>query len=269
MSGSVLGRKPPPADLRMTYGDAPEQFGDLRLPKAGSGPFPAIAFIHGGFWRAQYDLLHAGHLCKAFVDFGIASWNLEYRRLGNDGGGWPGTFLDVAAGLRHFVSIAPEHNIDPTRIVVAGHSAGGHLALWAAGLARVATDSPLAAEALPLRGAVSLAGVVDLRESWRLKLSSNVTADLLGGSPGELPERYAAASPIELLPNGVRQLLIHGTDDDIVPISISEGYVESAVAAGDDATLMALPSTDHFAPIDPESVIWPGMLSAIIALFND
>jgi acetyl esterase/lipase len=266
---SVLDREPPPADVRVVYGSAPEHFADLRRPSGRKGPFPTVAFIHGGFWRARYDLLHAGHLCAALTAKGVATWNLEYRRLGNEGGGWPGTFLDVAAGLHALVASAADLGVDPARIAVMGHSAGGHLALWAAGLGKIAKSSEIAAEPLPLRGAVSLAGVVDLREASRLQLSANVVEDLLGGSPEEVPERYAAASPIELVPIGGRQILIHGEDDEIVPISISEGYVETARAAGDDATLISLPGTDHFAVIDPLSAVWPAVETAVLSLLDE
>jgi acetyl esterase/lipase len=267
MSESILDRTPPPADRRLRYGDAPEQFADLRLP-AGTGPFPAVAFIHGGFWRVRYDLLHTGHLCAALTTMGVATWNLEYRRLGNTGGGWPGTFLDIASGLRFLVEHAVELDVDPSNVVVAGHSAGGHLALWSAGLARLPSGSPIAAVPVAVRAAVSLAGVVDLREAWRLGLSANVVAELIGGSPDEFPERYAAASPIELAPISVRQLLVHGTGDEIVPISIGEGYVGAANRAGDIASLLTLPDADHFAVIDPSSAEWPDIQHGILSLFD-
>jgi acetyl esterase/lipase len=235
---------------------------------AGRGPFPAVAFIHGGFWRARYDLTHAGHACAALTTAGFATWNLEYRRIGNEGGGWPGTFQDVEAGLHHLFEVAHELEIDSERIVVMGHSAGGHLATWAAGLGRVPTESPISGAPLPVRAAVSLAGVVDLREAWRLRLSNGVVRDLMEGTPEEVPERYAVGSPAELVPLGVPQLLIHGEDDEIVPIWISEGYADAATVAGDDVALLRLPNTDHFAVIDPESPVWPGILSAVFTLFS-
>lgn len=262
---SVLSRTPPPAGHRLPYGEGPEQFGHLRLPE-GTGPFPAIAYIHGGFWRAQYDLIHAGHLCAAFAAAGIATWNIEYRRLGNLGGGWPGTFQDVAAAIRHLTAIAPNLDVDPARIIVGGHSAGGHLALWAAGLERVPPGSPIAGTELAVRAAFSLAGVVDLRAAWELQLGAGVTGELLGGSPAEVPQRYRAASPAELLPPTVPHLLIHGGADEIVPISLSEDYVKTA---GDAATLLAMPEAGHFELIDPASDIWPEVADAVTALFTD
>ena len=130
-SERVLSDEPQKADRRLQYGEDPFQFGDLRLP-SGPGPHPVVVFIHGGYYRARYDLTHAGFLCVAFALAGFASWSLEYRRLGNPGGGWPGTFQDVLRGLDHVGTIAEQYSLDPDRTVVVGHSAGGHLALWAA-----------------------------------------------------------------------------------------------------------------------------------------
>ena len=122
----ILTLPPPPADTRLAYGTDPNQFGELRTPKSG-GPFGSVMFIHGGFWRAKYDLKHAGHLCAALTAKGIATWNVEYRRVGNAGGGWPGTFEDIAKAYRYLPQIASRYNLDSKKIVVAGHSAGGEL----------------------------------------------------------------------------------------------------------------------------------------------
>lgn len=265
MGESVLTRPAPAADHRLPYGDDPLQFGDLRLPP-GAGPHPGIIAIHGGFWRARYDLAHLGHLCHALTAAGFATWSLEYRRVGDAGGGWPGTFLDVAVGAAHLFAIAAEHGIDPGRVVALGHSAGGHLALWLAGLGRVPADSPIRAAPVPLRAAVSLAGVVDLARASALGLSDDAVGGLLGGGPGEHPDRYAAASPAALLPLGLPQLLVHGERDAIVPPALSVGYREAARAAGDAATLLLLPKTDHFDVIDPASAAWPGIAAAVAAL---
>ena len=267
MSESVLTRAAPAADERVAYGEDPSQFGDLRLP-AGRGPHPCVVAIHGGFWRARYDLAHLGHLCHALTAMGLATWSIEYRRVGAPGGGWPGSFRDVAAGAAHLFAIAPEHGIDPGAVVVLGHSAGGHLALWLAGLAAVPTASPIRADPLPLRGAVSLAGVLDLRRAWELGLSDRAVVDLLGGTPAESPDRYAAASPVSLLPLGLRQLLVHGADDAIVPSEISVRYHREARRLGDDATLLELPGTDHFDVIDPTSHAWPRISAAITRLLS-
>lgn len=263
---SVLVRTPPPADERVVYGDDPSQFADLRRPR-GDGPFPAVINIHGGFWRSQYDRSHAGHFCAAFTAAGIVTWNLEYRRLGN-GGGWPNTFLDVHAGASKLFDLATTYQIDPARVVVTGHSAGGHLALWLAGCGKVAAGSAIARAALLLRAAVSLNGAVDLRETWRRNLGNGVVKELLGGTPEEVPERYDAASPFELLPLSVRQVLIHGELDEIVPPAFSQDYVEKARRLGDPAELLLLAGTEHFGVIDPESAAWPRVRQAVLALLD-
>lgn len=264
MSDSVLDREPPLADQRIAYGSDPLQFGDLRLP-GGPGPNPCAIAIHGGFWRNRYDLAHLGHLCAALTASGIATWNIEYRRLGDSGGGWPGTFQDVALAARYLIDNASTYGIDPDCIFAIGHSAGGHLASWLAGGASMPGNGLIHPDRFPLRAAVSLGGVLDLRRAWELRLSEGVVRDLLDGTPDDVPERYAAASPIELLPSGVPHLLVHGVADGIVPIGISERYREAAVAQGDDVTLVALPGADHFEPIDPLSAVWPEILTAIEA----
>ena len=252
MSESILTRPAPPADVRIAFGAERCQFGDLRLP-GGGGPHPCAVIIHGGFWRARYDLEHIGHLCQALTGAGVATWSVEYRRVGDRGGGWPGTFRDVERGAGYLFEIASEYGIDPGRVIVLGHSAGGHLALWLAGR-------------LPLLAVVALAGIPDLRQAWELGLSDRAVEGLLGGTPREVPERYAAASPRELLPLGVRQVLVHGAADDVVPVAMSEAYHEAAVANGDEATLIVLAGTGHFELVDPESRAWPRVVAVVRAL---
>lgn len=260
----ILLRRPPRADQRVAYGPDPYQFGDLRLPP-GAGPHPAALVVHGGYWRARYHLAYCGHVCAALARQGVATWNIEYRRLGNLGGGWPGTFQDVARAADHLRALASAHALDLDRVVVLGHSAGGQLAFWLAARHRIPAGSPLHTDdPLPLHAAVSLAGVVDLRWAWELRLSSNVTEELLDGTPASVPERYAAASPAALLPLGVRQVLVHGTRDDSVPYEISEGYVAAATAAGDDATLLTQPGAGHFECVDPRTKEWRAVEAALL-----
>ena len=170
---------------------------------------------------------------------------MEYRRLGNEGGGFPGTFDDVRAGASYLGRIAKEWKLDAGRMVATGHSAGGQVVLWLA-----------KQRAMPLKGVVPLAPVADLRRAWELKLSGNVVADLLGGSPAEVPERYRAASPMEMVPLGVKQRVIHGDRDDVVPLSISREYVAAARKSGDDATLTEPTGAGHFELIDPRAAAW-------------
>jgi acetyl esterase/lipase len=260
MTTPILDLAPPPADARIAYGDAPQQFGDLRLPKAagtGAQAFPVAIVIHGGYWRSTYGLEHIGHLCAALTRAGVATWSLEYRRIGDPGGGWPGAGEDVVRGAEYLRTLAQRYPLDLTRVVAIGHSAGGQLALWLA-----------AQHKIPLRGVVSLAGVADLRRAWDLRLSQGVVADLLGGTPQEQPERYRQASPIELLPLGVPQRLFHGTRDDVVPIEISRRYQVAAAAAGDDARLIEIQDAGHFDLIDPRTPAWAQVKAAVLELLK-
>jgi acetyl esterase/lipase len=252
----------------IAYGPLPQQFGELLLP-TGPGPHPVLVTLHGGFWRARYDLEYFGVVCDALAAAGVATWNVEYRRLGQEGGGWPGTLQDVAAAVDHVRELAARFPLDLERVGALGHSAGGHLALWAAGRARIPSASPLsAAQPLSLCCAVALAGVCDLRRAWELRLSSNVTEDFLGGTPRAVPERFAAASPAELLPLCVPQVLIHGTEDDSVPYQMSVGYDSAARAAGDEVALVTLAGAGHFEMVDPATPEWAAVRDAALALLR-
>lgn len=252
----ILGVPPPPPGKHIVYGADESQFGELRVP-TGPGLHPVAIVIHGGYWRARYDLTHMGHLCAALTGEGVATWSLEYRRIGNSGGGWPGTLDDVRAGAVHLRAFAGENHLDLRRVAAIGHSAGGQLVLWLA-----------KQRALSWRGVVPLAPVADLRHAFDLKLSGTVVRDFLGGSPQEVPQRYRAASPIELLPLGVRQRILHGENDDVVPVSISRTYVQAARAKGDDATLTEPPAAGHFELIDPRSTAWPLVRDTILELIQ-
>jgi acetyl esterase/lipase len=259
----------PPADHRIRYGSDPLQFGDLRLPP-GPGPHPVVVMIHGGCWLSDYDLEHVGNLSAALARAGFATWTLEYRRVGNDGGGWPGTFQDVALGTDYVRTLAQKYPLDSKRVVLMGHSAGGQLALWLAARKRLPEGSPLrSAEPLEVRGVVSLAGIADLRAYAAGKGGCNSAApQLMGGGPEQVPERYAQVSPIELLPLGVPVRLVHGSLDAIVPLEQSRAYEARAKAAGDDAQLWTQEGVGHFDLVSPRAPSWPEVERAVESLLG-
>lgn len=253
MTDDVLSRKPPAYDARLRYGTDENQFGDLRLPKS-KGPHPLVMNIHGGFWRARYDLQHAGHLCAALTAVGIATFNLEYRRVGDPGGAWPGTFEDVTNGLKYIRQHATEHDIDTQRTVVMGHSAGGQLALC------------LAYRASDLRGAVSLAGVLDLQRAYDLHLSNDAVVGFLGGTPKQVPDHYHEASPLHVSIPKVRQLIVYGDQDDTVPPDFSREYVREKKHRGENVETLEIAGAGHYELIDPESNAWAKISQAVKGL---
>ena len=221
----------------------------------GAGPWPVAVLIHGGFWRARYDLRLEDRLVADLARLGWAVWNLEYRRLGwRSRGGWPATLEDVAAGIDHLGRLdAP---LDTSRVVAIGHSAGGQLALWAAARRGLPAGAPGAEPSVRLAGAVSQAGVVDIREAARLGLSRGAAESFLGGPPGRRPQRYDLASPIERLPLKVPQLLVHGEADEVVPIDLARRYARRAAEGGDPCELVELPGVGHDEHLDPDTVAW-------------
>lgn len=259
------------ADHRIPYGADPSQFGDLWLPKAypGNRRFPLIVFLHGGWWKSEYDLGYTGRLCRAFGDAGIACWSVEYRRTGSTGGGWPATFQDAAAGFDYVQTLAKTYPLDLTRVITMGHSAGGHLAFWVAGRQGLPPGSNLQADPpqIVLSGAIALAGAVDLRLTVELAGDSTFahTRDnvyrLMGGSPAEHPERYAAGNPGDLLPFATRQVLIQGIHDDQIPPELPARWAELSRHAGSDASAHILAGIDHLDVVDPATPAWSVILA--------
>ena len=265
---NALSQPPLSRTVRLAYGREAVQFGELHLP-GSPGLFPTVILIHGGFWRVPFSYSMTS-LAEDLAKQGIAAWNIEYRRVGDTNGGWPTTLLDVAMAADYLQTIAPGYSLDLQRVVSLGHSAGGHLALWLAARPRIALDSVLANTSAPLAltGAISHAGVVDLEMAWRLNLGSGAAQELLGGSFNDVPERYAAASPAALLPLGIPQVLIHGTEDDRVPIEVSKVYAQAARAAGDPVTLIELKGADHFVLINTYSDAWVRTVEALQQLLH-
>lgn len=264
----LINQTPHRRTIRLAYGPEALQFAELHLPATATDLFPTVILIHGGFWRAPYGYSLMTGLAEDLANQGIAAWNIEYRRVGDPGGGWPSTLLDVALAADYLRTIASSYSLDVQRVVSLGHSAGGHLALWLAARPRIPQQSILAGShlpsesneksntPLPLLGAISQAGVVDLEMAWRLNLGNGAAKELLGGGFNEVPERYHATSPAALLPLGIPHVLIHGTEDDTVPCVMSELYAQAAKAAGDQVSLLKLQGADHFVVINPHTQAW-------------
>jgi acetyl esterase/lipase len=266
-SEDILSLAPPAADLRLAYGGDGNEFMDLRLP-ARNGPSGLAIVIHGGYWRARYDLAYMGHLCAALTARGIATANLEYRRVGNSGGGWPGTFADVRAAYQFLTQLsgknvswnvggdvskgdvsknvsknARRYEFDLRRVVVIGHSAGGQLGLC------------LAAHENGVKAAISLAGVVDLQRAYELHLSNDAVVEFLGGSPAEVGDHYREADPMKL-EISARQWLVHGSADDVVPPALSRDYAAAKRKRKEDVRLVEIAGAGHFEVVDPRAGAW-------------
>jgi acetyl esterase/lipase len=242
------------------YGPGPSQVGELFLPR-GKGPFPVAIVVHGGYWRARYDRSLMDDLCVDLAAHGLAAWNLEYRRVGL-GGGWPETFLDVAAGVDLLAEL--DADLDLSRVVAVGHSAGGQLATWIAARPTLPEGVPGANPRVVVQAVVAQAGVLDLRLAADLLPSAEPTRALLG-DPDDDSTRYELASPRERLPLGVPQLVLHGDRDDTVSMRIATSYVAAAQIAGDSCELRVLTNTGHFEHIDVRTDVWHAARDWLIA----
>ncbi|SDI20179.1 Acetyl esterase/lipase [Arthrobacter subterraneus] len=248
------------APQRYTYGSDPSQFADLYLP-AGE-PRAVVVLIHGGFWRSRYTLDLGAPLAEDLISRGFACWNLEYRRVGN-GGGFPETLDDVAAGIDLLASAATEHGFDISTTTALGHSAGGHLAVWAAGRSLLPEDAPGGGRpAVPVTGVVSQAGVLNLERAHAESLGNGAIRDFLGGAYGE---KYRFADPMTVIPLAVPVIAVHGREDTTVPLSQSQSYVDAARAGGAQTELVQVPG-DHFAVITPGTDAWAQVVAAIESL---
>jgi acetyl esterase/lipase len=269
----VLTRPAPPPDLVIRYGTGPDHVADVRLPKSRPGaapaPAPLVVFLHGGFWRAAYDRTHTGPMATVLAAAGYALCVPEFRRIGQPGGGWPGTFDDVAAAVDQSPALVREAAgpgvIADGPALLAGHSAGGHLALWAASRHLLGLESAWR-PGQGARGVVVLAGVSRLAECFDQGLGDGAAAALMGGGPARFPQRYRDADPAGLLPLGCPVRLVHGSLDDVVPAAMSRDYAATARAAGDDTTAAELPGATHVDLIDPLSPAWPHVMAAFKAL---
>jgi acetyl esterase/lipase len=260
------------ADVRIAYGSDDSQFGELRVPP-GPGPHPVVVLVHGGCFKATYaSLKDLSPMADALKAEGVATWNLEYRRLGQAGAGWPGTYRDVGQGVDHLRALAAKYRLDLKRVIVVGHSAGGHLAMWSAVRRKLTASSPLGSpNPLGVRGVVNLAGPINMRDNIRnyeAECRDPVVTRMMDGGPSEKPENYAQASAGDHLPLGARQVLIWGEHENFVPRSLAESHIERAKAAGDDASLVVVRGAGHFEIASPKTAAWPIVSREIFRLLK-
>jgi acetyl esterase/lipase len=237
---------------RVAYGPDRSQRADLYLPR-GKGPFAVVVLIHGGYWQSRYSKRLMRLQAADLVRRGFAAWNIEYRRIGI-GGGWPETFDDVAAAIDLLASLDAPLDLG-AGVSAVGHSAGGQLAMWAASRGALPAGAPGAAPAVELSRVVSQAGVLAMARTAEANQGGAV-CHLLGGMPGEHPDRYDLADPMRRIPLGVPALLVHGDADATVPIKRSRDYFEAAREAGADVSLVEIPGGGHRSHIDTRTKDW-------------
>lgn len=246
------------------YGPLARQVGEWWVPPGEQrAPLPTVVLVHGGYWRAGFDLRLEDAVAADLAGRGFLVWNVDYRPSSDP---WPATLSDVALAFDHTAKGTYADLVDRDRLAVVGHSAGGHLALWLASRGQVPAGGPGAAPSLPPPSlVVAQAPVAGLAEGALLGLGGGAVQALLGGNPAQVPERYAAADPTALLPTGVRSVLVHAEGDDLVPISQSTGYVEAATGAGDDSRLVRF-AGGHFEHLDPASAAVDALREALATL---
>ncbi len=256
----------PAPTAKIAYGNAPSQFAELFRPE-GKGPFPVVVLVHGGCWTIQYGGISQMHnVAGALAARGIAVWNVEYRRVDEEGGGYPGTYLDMNAALDKLAAEAPRYRLDTTRIVAMGHSAGGQLVQWIGARGKIAPGSPLfQPRPLAIREIISLGGLADLRrEQDLIKTSCDRDMVQLTGQPSaSRPDVFADTSAGELMPNGSHTVLITGALDTISPPRAAYAFAARAQAAGDLADVLILPNASHYDEIAASSPAWKLILPAI------
>jgi acetyl esterase/lipase len=265
----LLARPRPAATQRIHYGDAPSQFADLWLP-SGDGVHPVVVMIHGGCWRADLPGLELmAYAAEDLRQHGFAVWNVEFRRLGEPGGGYPGSFEDVASAVDWLRKLAKADRLDLSNVIAVGHSAGGHLALWAAARRRLPKSSPLYRDnPLSIKAVVSLAGIPDLslyRAQGPPVCGGPRVIDLLVGNASRGPwDEFNDTSPAEMLPIRVPQAIISGSLDPIVPAAFGRAYAAKAAAAGDTVQEVTIGDAAHFELIDPQSSAFEKIRSIIV-----
>lgn len=260
----ALDGKPPFA--KFPYGDAPSQYAELYLP-AAKGPHPVVVLVHGGCWTVKFGgITQMRNVANALAAEGIAVWNVEYRRVDEAGGGYPGSYQDMTLALNKLAEVAAAHQLDTRKLAAVGHSAGGQLVQWMAGRARLPEGSPAnLPRQLEVRNVVSLGGLADLRnEAELIKKSCGRDTVQLAGSPG--PNRadvFSDTNAAELHPNGSRTWLVTGELDTISPPRLAHDYAKRAKAAGDAAEVVILNDASHYDEVAATSPAWPKVLGVI------
>ncbi|MEO7966645.1 MAG: alpha/beta hydrolase [Gemmatimonadaceae bacterium] len=258
-----------PANARIAYGTDSLQFADLRLPN-GKGPFPVAIVIHGGCWVHAYaDVKNSAALSDALRDAGVATWNVEYRRLDDPGGGWPGTLLDVGAGADALRAAAKNYPLDLKRVVAVGHSAGGQLALWLAARHKLPKTSELHVDKpLRLSAAIALGGPGDLYDFASYPgpcgEGTETVEKYLGGSAEAYPNRWRDASPSSFLPLGVPQVMLAGEFDKVMPREHLDAYAAKARVAGDSVEVFVVPGAAHHEVMSPHELAWSVVRDAVL-----
>lgn len=265
---SILIQPPPSIGEKIFYDRSPEQFGHLSLPStplSDQALMPTIVLIHGGYWRAKYNLDYMGFACEALNRQGYITWNLEYRRVGQEGGGWPGSYYDVVEGLNFLDELSASVPIDTSRIVVLGHSAGGHLALLLARDRQEEMDHSLKAH-IGVLGIIALAPICDLFEAYHRGLSNGAVREFLASDPVKSCSYFRQASPRHSLPLGLPVTLIHGSEDKDVPFDITHQFYKDACPTS-EIDLIHLEHGNHFSLVNPESRDWREVSNAIKAFY--
>lgn len=253
---ALQGRQP---DAHIAYGAAPSQFVELFKP-SGQGPFPVLVLIHGGCWTVHFGGIgQMRNMATELARHGVAVWNVEYRRVDEEGGGYPGMYDDIATAVDRLRTEAAAHNLDLARVAAMGHSAGGHLAQWAVSRHRLPPASPVwRADPLTIPHVISLGGLADLRheEQWIKTSCERAMVQLTGRPSAARPDVFADTSPAELLPSGVRTVLITGALDDVSPVRVAHDYAQRARASGDTAEVIVLPNASHYDEVAAASPAW-------------
>ncbi len=268
MQSELLDHPTAPPLARIPYGPGEHQFGELRLP-LGPGPHPVLVVLHGGCWLSIADLTYMDPFSEALTQAGWATWSLEFRRIDQDGGGWPAILEDVAAGTDHLRELVRDYPLDTTRVVAAGHSSGGHLALWLSSRARLPADGEAGprlrgTNPLPLKGALGLAPIADLADYTRYtRCGPTIVPDFLGRDVDPASERFRLSDPASLAPAPSPQLILLGALDPIVPPAHGANYGERAAEAGAAVEVITMEEAGHFELVAPWTPAWPRLAARI------